>query len=135
MDHGDAVFDRKVLERLSHRCSNQIGMVGVAADYEPESDDTIDIFALHQCRHSDGNFKGTGNPDKIDTGQRNEFAEFFDRVFDERIGELFIVFGSDNTDSGLVADDPWFWLQRGRHVLAMEGSGKNVNWQGATNGL
>ena len=111
-DRGEC-FDCEILEGVGDAACDEIGMAGIASDDEPEGDHAVGLLALENGCHCDGNLECSGHPDEVDSSHGNEFTELVDGVLDEGIGEFLVIFGRDNTDPDLLADDPWLWLQRG----------------------
>lgn len=127
MDDGGAGADSKTLESVGNGNRDEIRVTGIASDNEAEGDHAIGFLTVEDGGHGDGDLERTRHADEVDTCHGDEFTELVDGILDKGISEFFVEFGSDDTDPDLLADDPWLWLQRGGHGVAMEATGKIVN--------
>ena len=111
MNHRTQRFDGQPLECIGHRTGDEIGVFCRAADDQAECDDAGWRISLEDGGDSYRDFKSAGHTDQIDAALWNELAKLLDRILDQCVGKLLIVFRGDDADPDFWPNDAGFWRQ------------------------
>ena len=88
-------------------------MASASTNDTAEGDDAVGLFFFVDCFTDDGDFKGSGHSEKVDSCFRGICRDFFDSVIDEGVGVFLVELCGNDCDSHFRCTcAPWLWWKR-----------------------
>jgi len=102
MQHGQAILQRAIHQRLRDGAADEFRVLGFALDDDAESDDGVEIPALGKLLHHERNLEGTGHRMAINLRAGHDLAQLFLVVLHQSLHEFVVILAGDDCHGAAV---------------------------------